>query len=94
MLSKERKLLIRLVRERAKLEGLTQPLRRTTGIAPMSDPKAAVFFYYKEKGHEKCSCPKYLEDLKKNKVKGIDTLGIYMVKLHEASTSNSWILDT
>ncbi|GKD39096.1 retrotransposon protein, putative, ty1-copia subclass, partial [Tanacetum coccineum] len=38
-------------------------------IAPTSDPKEAVCFYYNTKGHWKRSCPKYLKDLKDEKVK-------------------------
>ncbi|GJR67680.1 retrotransposon protein, putative, ty1-copia subclass [Tanacetum coccineum] len=37
-------------------------------IAPTSDPKEAVCFYYNTKGHWKHSCPKYLKDLKDGKV--------------------------
>nr|GEV56505.1 ribonuclease H-like domain-containing protein [Tanacetum cinerariifolium] len=46
-------------------------------IAPTSDPKEAVCFYCNTKGHWKCSCPKYLKDLKDRKVKKGDHLGIY-----------------
>ncbi|GJU34815.1 hypothetical protein Tco_1183169 [Tanacetum coccineum] len=38
-------------------------------IAPTSDPKEAVCFYYNTKGHRKRSFPKYLKDLKDGKVK-------------------------
>ncbi|GJU68406.1 retrotransposon protein, putative, ty1-copia subclass [Tanacetum coccineum] len=38
-------------------------------IAPTSDPKKAVCFYYNTKGHWRRSCPKYLKDLKDGKVK-------------------------
>ncbi|GKF64443.1 retrotransposon protein, putative, ty1-copia subclass, partial [Tanacetum coccineum] len=38
-------------------------------IAPTSDLKEAVCFYYNTKGHWKRSCPKYLKDLKDGKVK-------------------------
>ncbi|GKE13645.1 hypothetical protein Tco_1421222 [Tanacetum coccineum] len=38
-------------------------------IAPTSDPKEAVCFYYNIKGHWKRSYPKYLKDLKDGKVK-------------------------
>nr|GEW76500.1 hypothetical protein [Tanacetum cinerariifolium] len=38
-------------------------------IAPTSDPKEAVCFYYNTKGHWKRSYPKYLKDLKVRKVK-------------------------
>ncbi|GKD94504.1 retrotransposon protein, putative, ty1-copia subclass [Tanacetum coccineum] len=37
-------------------------------IAPTSDPKEAVCFYCNTKGHWKRSCPKYLKDLKDEKV--------------------------
>ncbi|GJY32681.1 retrotransposon protein, putative, ty1-copia subclass [Tanacetum coccineum] len=38
-------------------------------IAPTSDQKEAVCFYCNTKGHWKCSCPKYLKDLKDRNVK-------------------------
>nr|KAJ0189501.1 hypothetical protein LSAT_V11C800413990 [Lactuca sativa] len=44
-------------------------------------------------GHWKCRCPKYLEDLKKKKAKGVGTSSMLTIKLHSASTSNNWILD-
>ncbi|GJU25310.1 retrotransposon protein, putative, ty1-copia subclass [Tanacetum coccineum] len=37
-------------------------------IAPTSDPKEAMCFYYNTKGHWKRSCLKYLKDLKDGKV--------------------------
>nr|GEX98387.1 hypothetical protein [Tanacetum cinerariifolium] len=37
-------------------------------IAPTSDPKEAVCFYYNTKGNWKRSCPKYLKDLKDEKI--------------------------
>nr|GEZ45405.1 hypothetical protein [Tanacetum cinerariifolium] len=37
-------------------------------IAPASDPKEVVYFYYNTKGHWKHSCLKYLKDLKDEKV--------------------------
>ncbi|GJU76202.1 retrovirus-related pol polyprotein from transposon TNT 1-94 [Tanacetum coccineum] len=41
-------------------------------IASTSDPKEAMCFYCNTKGHWKCSCPKYLKDLKDGKVeKGV-----------------------
>ncbi|GJX69837.1 retrotransposon protein, putative, ty1-copia subclass [Tanacetum coccineum] len=39
-------------------------------IAPTSNPKEAVCFYYNIKGHWKRSCPKYLKDLKDGNGKG------------------------
>ena len=64
-------------------------------IVPVSDPSEAVCFYFQQKGHWKCSCPKYLEDLKNNKAKVIGTLGIFMIELHNTtSSSDSWVLDT
>ena len=64
-------------------------------IAPVSDPSEAVCFYCQQKGHWKRSCPKYLEDLKNNKAKGIGTSGIFMIELHNTtSSSDSWVLDT
>ncbi|GKC47655.1 retrotransposon protein, putative, ty1-copia subclass, partial [Tanacetum coccineum] len=44
-------------------------------IAPTSDPKEAVCFYCNTKGHWKRSCPKYLKDLKDEKVKKDGHLG-------------------
>ncbi|GKB54983.1 putative RNA-directed DNA polymerase [Tanacetum coccineum] len=63
-------------------------------IAPTSDPKEAVCFYCNTKGHWKRSCPKYLKDLKDGKVeKGVHS-GMYMIELHNTTTSDSWVLDT
>ncbi|KAJ9539218.1 LOW QUALITY PROTEIN: hypothetical protein OSB04_031951 [Centaurea solstitialis] len=47
------------------------------------------FLTYQLQGHWKRSCPKYLEDLKINKAKGCDTLGMFMIELHSTS-----VLDT
>ena len=63
-------------------------------ITPSADPNEAIYFYCQSKGHWKHSCPKYLEDLKKGKVKVAGTSGMFMIELHSTSTSNSWILDT
>ena len=63
-------------------------------IAPSSDPSEAICFYCQQKGHWKHSFPKYLEDLKKGKVKVASTSGMFMIELHRTFTSNSWILDT
>ncbi|GKA45079.1 putative RNA-directed DNA polymerase, partial [Tanacetum coccineum] len=63
-------------------------------IAPTSDPKEAMCFYCNTKGHWKRSCPKYLKDLKDGMVeKGVHS-GMYMIKLHNTTTSDSWVLDT
>ncbi|GJV68920.1 putative RNA-directed DNA polymerase [Tanacetum coccineum] len=63
-------------------------------IAPTSDPKEAVCFYCNTKGHWKRSCPKYLKDLKDGKVKKGVHSGMYMIELHNTTTSDSWVLDT
>ncbi|GJS95751.1 retrotransposon protein, putative, ty1-copia subclass [Tanacetum coccineum] len=63
-------------------------------IAPTSDPKEAVCFYCNTKGHWKRSCPKYLKDLKDGKVKKGDHSSMYMIELHNTTTSDSWVLDT
>ncbi|GJY34865.1 retrotransposon protein, putative, ty1-copia subclass [Tanacetum coccineum] len=44
------------------------PLKAEYEIAPTSDPKEAVCFYYNIKGHWKHSCPKYPKDLQDGKV--------------------------
>ncbi|GJZ04567.1 retrotransposon protein, putative, ty1-copia subclass [Tanacetum coccineum] len=63
-------------------------------IAPTSDPKEAVCFYCNTKGHWKRSCPKYLKDLKDGKVKKGSHSGMFMIELHNTTTSDSWVLDT
>nr|GEV46997.1 hypothetical protein [Tanacetum cinerariifolium] len=63
-------------------------------IAPTSDPKEAVCFYCNIKGHWKCSWRKYLKDLKDEKVKKGSHSGMFMIELHNTTTSNSWVLDT
>nr|GEU45653.1 hypothetical protein [Tanacetum cinerariifolium] len=60
-------------------------------IAPTSDPKEAVCFYRNTKGHWKRSCPKYLKDEKVEK--GVHS-GMYIIELHNTTTSDSWVLDT
>ncbi|GKB15479.1 hypothetical protein Tco_0849402 [Tanacetum coccineum] len=45
-------------------------------------------------GHWKHSCPKYLKDLKDEKVKKGVHSGMYMIELHNTTTSDSWVLDT
>lgn len=63
-------------------------------IAPISDPKEAVCFYCNTKGHWKRSCPKYLKDLKDGKVEKGSHSGMFMIELHNTTTSDSWVLDT
>lgn len=50
------------------------PKKDNFDISPVSDPKDVVYFYCQEKGQWKRSCPEYLEDITKNKVKGIGTV--------------------
>ncbi|GKB01139.1 putative RNA-directed DNA polymerase, partial [Tanacetum coccineum] len=42
----------------------------------------------------KHSCPKYLKDLKDKKVKKGDYSGMFMMELHNTTTSDLWVLDT
>ncbi|GKA93522.1 retrotransposon protein, putative, ty1-copia subclass [Tanacetum coccineum] len=63
-------------------------------IAPTSDPKEAVCFYCNTKGHWKRSCPKYLKDLKDGKVEKGSHSGMFMIELHNTTTSDLWVLDT
>ncbi|GKA21539.1 retrotransposon protein, putative, ty1-copia subclass, partial [Tanacetum coccineum] len=63
-------------------------------IAPTSDPKEAVCFYCNIKMHWKRSCPKYLKDLKDEKVEKDSHSGLFMIELHNTTTSDSWVLDT
>ncbi|GJT88074.1 retrovirus-related pol polyprotein from transposon TNT 1-94 [Tanacetum coccineum] len=70
--------------------------KRKTGseIAHTNDLKEAVCFYCNTKGHWKRSCPKYLKDLKDEKVEKGSHSGMFMIKLHNTTTSDSWVLDT
>ena len=63
-------------------------------IAPTSDPKEAMCFYCNTKGHWKRSCPKYLKDLKDGKVEKGSQSGMFMIELHNTTTSVLWVLDT
>ncbi|GKE66221.1 retrotransposon protein, putative, ty1-copia subclass, partial [Tanacetum coccineum] len=63
-------------------------------IAPTSDPKEAVCFYSNTKEHWKRSCPKYLKDLQDEKVENGSHSGMFMIELHNTTTSYSWVLDT
>ncbi|GKA91592.1 retrotransposon protein, putative, ty1-copia subclass [Tanacetum coccineum] len=63
-------------------------------IAPTSDPEEAVCFYCNTKEHWKHSCPKYLKDLKDGKVKNGRHSGMFMIELHNTTTSDPWVLDT
>ncbi|GJW32257.1 retrotransposon protein, putative, ty1-copia subclass [Tanacetum coccineum] len=62
-------------------------------IAPTGDPKEAVCFYCNIKGHWKRSCLKYLKDLKDKKVEKGGHSGMFMIELHNTTTSDSWVLD-
>ncbi|GJT36861.1 retrotransposon protein, putative, ty1-copia subclass [Tanacetum coccineum] len=62
--------------------------------APTSDPKEAVCFYCNIKGNWKRSCPKYLKDLKDRKVEKGSYSGMFMIELHNTTSSDSWVLDT
>ncbi|GJU12806.1 retrotransposon protein, putative, ty1-copia subclass [Tanacetum coccineum] len=55
--------------------------------------KETVCFYCNTKGHWKRSCPKYLKDLKDRKVEKGGHSGIFMIELHNTTTSDSWVLD-
>nr|GEV23868.1 hypothetical protein [Tanacetum cinerariifolium] len=63
-------------------------------IAPTSDPNEAVCFYCNTKGHWKHSCPKYLKDLKDEKVEKGGHAYMFMIELHNTTTLDSWVLDT
>nr|GEV38605.1 hypothetical protein [Tanacetum cinerariifolium] len=63
-------------------------------ITHTSDPKEAVCFYCNTKGHWMRSYPKYLKDLKDRKVEKGGHSGMYMIELHNTTTSDSWVLDT
>ncbi|GJS24277.1 retrotransposon protein, putative, ty1-copia subclass [Tanacetum coccineum] len=63
-------------------------------IAHTSDPKEAVCFYCNTKGHWERSCPKYLRDLKDEKVKKGSHSGSFLIELHNTTTSDSLVLDT
>ncbi|GKF23258.1 retrotransposon protein, putative, ty1-copia subclass, partial [Tanacetum coccineum] len=69
----------------------------STSAAPVlnvGDPKEAVCFYCNTKGHWKRSCPKYLKDLKDEKVEKGGHSGMFMIELHNTTTSDAWVLDT
>ncbi|GJS31430.1 retrotransposon protein, putative, ty1-copia subclass [Tanacetum coccineum] len=63
-------------------------------IAPTSDLKEALCFYYNTKGHWKRSCLEYLKDLKDRKVEKGSHSGMFMIELHNTTTLNLWVLDT
>ncbi|GJX43652.1 retrotransposon protein, putative, ty1-copia subclass [Tanacetum coccineum] len=63
-------------------------------ITPTSDPKEEVCFYCNTKRHWKRSCLKYLKDLKDGKVEKGSHSGMFMIELHNTTTSDSWVLDT
>ncbi|GKF14504.1 hypothetical protein Tco_0055966 [Tanacetum coccineum] len=46
------------------------------------------------KGHWKRSCPKYLKDLKDEKVEKGGHSGMFMIELHNTTNLDSWVLDT
>ncbi|GKD07449.1 retrotransposon protein, putative, ty1-copia subclass [Tanacetum coccineum] len=69
-MQRKERLLIPTGKERPQKESPIVGLREfESEIAPTGDPKEAVCFYCNTKGHWKCSCPKYLKDLKDGKVK-------------------------
>ncbi|KAJ9556119.1 hypothetical protein OSB04_010733 [Centaurea solstitialis] len=78
-------------------QGIKKSDDPSTSAAPVlaiGDPKEAVCFYCNTKGHWKRSCQKYLKDLKYGKVEKSGQSGMFMIELHNTTTSNSWILDT
>jgi hypothetical protein len=81
---------------KAKVGQSNQGLKRKFDpeIAPSTDPNEAICFYCQEKGHWKRSCPKYLDEVKKNKAIGGGSSGMFMIELHSISTSSSWVLDS
>ena len=61
---------------------------------PKSGPKPETeCFYCKGTGHWKQNCPKYLEDKKEGKVKGIFDIHVIDVYLTNARSS-TWVFDT
>ena len=61
---------------------------------PKSRPKPETeCFYYKQTGHSKRNCPKYLADKKDGKVKGIFDIHAIDVYLTNARSS-TWVFDT
>ncbi|GJU95199.1 hypothetical protein Tco_1319955 [Tanacetum coccineum] len=63
-------------------------------IAPTSDPNESVCFYCNTKRHWKHSCLKYVKDLKVKKVEKGSHSRLFMIKLYNTTTSDSWVLDT
>ncbi|GJT77139.1 retrotransposon protein, putative, ty1-copia subclass [Tanacetum coccineum] len=93
--SLKERLLIPTGKERPHKESPIVGLREVKSeIAPTNDPKEAVCFYCNTKGHWKRSCPKYLKDLKDGKIEEGGHSGMYMIELHNTTTSDSWVLDT
>ena len=72
----------------------TRPEPAPLPFLSTSDPKEVVCFYSNTKGHWKRSCQKYLKDLKDGKVEKSGQSGMFVIELHNTTTSNSWILDT
>ncbi|GJV85075.1 hypothetical protein Tco_1524973 [Tanacetum coccineum] len=62
-------------------------------ISPTSYPKEAVCFYCNTTGHWKRSYPKYPKDLKDRKVEKGGHSCMFMIELHNTTTSDSWVLD-
>nr|GEY47279.1 hypothetical protein [Tanacetum cinerariifolium] len=80
---------------KAKKESPVVSLREAKSeTAPTSYPKEAVCFYCNTKGHWKHSCPKYLKDRKDEKVEKGSHSCMFMIELHNTTTSDSWVLDT
>lgn len=73
------------------MESPTKVLREKFDFdrAPTTDPNEAISFNYERKGHWKRSLPKYLGDLKKEKVKETGTSSIFLIELHSTSNYNS-----
>lgn len=62
-------------------------------ITHVSGPNETIYFYCHQKGHWKRSYLKYPKEIMKNKASKIGTSNTYMIELHSALSSDSWILD-
>lgn len=67
----------------------SKPMKEFSDIPPMTKPKEPICYYCQEDFHWKCSFPKYLADLKKNKAKGDGTSSMFTFELHSTSTYNN-----
>ena len=64
-------------------------------VQKATDPQEKTCYHCGAKGHWRRDCPKYLKELKELRAKGVaNPSGMYMIELNNASTSNSWVLDT